>query len=178
MAREGHLISDNTLVKTGYRLLSYIYALYEWDSLHRDSDQDEIHDLTQFEDEEISENLVSLAALARACDDECGGLKRYDDHREGGVGSIKIDAEKTLTAREACNKIIHAEKIQYDLVVSERNPAYDWWYKKQGEDVKGRFKAPALILNGKLPGKDGKPWEARVEIVPFVIAATMWANMG
>lgn len=173
MPKQGHFISNEALIKTGYRVLSFLYATYEWDGLHRDSDPDEIHDLCQFEENEIAENLVSLAALARACDDESGGLKRFDKQRPEGVGYLIVDSKSPLTAREACNKIIHATKIKYVLHLTKRNPIYDSWYKKQGLKIKGNYKAPALILNGE---KYSKPWKARVEVVPFVIATTIWAN--
>ena len=91
-----------------------------------------------------------------------------------GVGVLKPEGEKDkpLTIREACNKIIHAKVVKYDLAWSEENPIWGRWYKDQGRNVRNKYKTPILQLEGT--HQNGRKWEARVELVPFILAASMW----
>jgi hypothetical protein len=57
---------------------------------------------------------------------------------------------ESLTLREACNKIIHAEKIQYDF----HEPA-----------AVDPYLRPYVYLYGK---KDGREWRAKLSIIGFV----------
>lgn len=172
--RTAHSITDSTTIKIGYRLLSYIFAAYDFPVFNRDSDPDPLDDLLQYLDEEISENLITLAAVARACDDELGILASIEPNFPNGVGSLSPMEEdsKPLTVREACNKIIHAKVVEYDLAWADENPIWGHWYKSQGHEVKNKYKTPALKLKGA--NKNGKEWEARVELVPFIYAASLW----
>src|SRR5262245_33632 len=140
--RTAHSITDTTTIKTGYRLLSSIFAAYDFPIFNRDSDPDPLDELLQHADDEISDNLVTLAAKARGTDDELGILKGIELNFANGVGSLTPEGEtaKPLTIREACNKIIHAKVVKYDLAWSEENPIWGQWYKAQGLEVKKRYK--------------------------------------
>lgn len=172
--RTAHNITDATSIKAGYRLLCSLFSAYDFPVFYRDDDPDPLDDFLQYSDEEISQNLVTLAAITRACDDELGMLKDIEPNFPEGVGLLKPEGEKDkpLTIREACNKIIHAKVVNYDLACSEENPIWGRWYKDKGYDVKNKYKTPALQLEGK--HQNGKKWEARVELVPFILAASMW----
>jgi len=175
--RTAHSISDATSTKAGYRLLCSLFTAYDFPVFYRDDDQDPLDVFLQYSDEEMSENLIILAAITRACDDELGMLKYIEPNFPEGVGLLKPDGEKDkpLTIREACNKIIHAKVVEYDFAWSEENPIWGRWYKDQGYDVKKQYKTPALQLKGE--NQKGMKWEAKVELVPFILAASMW-NMG
>lgn len=172
--RTAHCITDATSIKAGYRLLCSLFAAYDFPVFRRDDDPDPLDDFLQYSDEDISENLIKLAAIARACDDELGILKNIEPNFPKGIGQLILEGEKSkpLTIREACNKIIHAKVVEYDFAWSEENPIWGQWFKAQGYEVKNKYKTPALRLRGE--HQNGKQWTARVELVPFVLATSMW----
>jgi hypothetical protein len=154
------------------------FAAYDFESFYRDleepmlRDSDPLDDFRQFEENEISETLLTLAALARACDDEYDLLGIADSSFQLGVGTLTTDkGVEPLTLREACNKIVHAQSLVYDLAKGTENPIWGKWYKDQGHTVTGDFKAPAIIIKGIR--QNGKSWEARIELVPFVYGVSI-----
>lgn len=172
MPQQAHLLSDDTLRGIGYRLLCSIYAEYEWKSLRRDDDPDVLDDFLADSDSEISQLLVSLAALARASDDALDTLSNVAKVFPHGVGTLRTESsEAPLSPREACNKILHAQALRWEFQSSERNPLYENYYRSRGADVKGAFKRPVMIISGELRGK---AWEAALDVVPFVIAVANW----
>ena len=175
--RTGLLINDEPLIKLGHRLLCLFFSAYDFEVFYRDldppvRDPDPLDDLRQFEENEISETLLTLAALARACDDEYGLLGTSGNAFPNGVGALTTDkGVEPLTLREACNKIVHAKSLAYDLAKGCENPIWGKWYKDQGHTVTGDFKAPAIIIKGTR--QNGTDWEARLEIVPFVYGVSL-----
>ena len=88
--------------------------------------------LLQFEQEEMSESILTLAAVARIADDERATLKAIEPNFPDGVGVlIEDDKEIPLTIREACNKIIHSKASRFELQWAEENPIWARWYKAQ-----------------------------------------------
>ncbi|HZV98469.1 MAG TPA: hypothetical protein VFF74_05725 [Methylophilaceae bacterium] len=172
--RTAHSITDSTSIKAGYRLLCSLFAAYDFPVFYRDDDPDPLDAFLQYSDEDMSENLITLAAIARACDDELGALTKIEPNFPKGVGKLIHEGEKSkpLTIREACNKIIHAKVVEYDLAWSEENPIWYEWFKAQEQEVKNQYKTPALKLEGA--HQNGKKWVARVELIPFILATSMW----
>jgi hypothetical protein len=122
--RTAHNITDATLIKAGFRLLSSLFAAYDFLVFSRDDDPNPLDDFLQYSGEELSENLPTLASIARACDDKLGTLKDIEPNFPDGVGLITAQGQnhEPLSIREACNKIIHAKAMKYDLAWSEENP--------------------------------------------------------
>jgi hypothetical protein len=167
----GHFISDDMLVRAGYGLLTSVFAAYDLNDLRRDSDPDPLDDLRRFEDEVQTGRLITLAAVARVLDDDTKQLDGASSAFPGGVGWLEVSGRRThLSIRDACNKIIHARAILYDLSWADENPLWGRWYAAFGHDVRGKFKAPALELSGS---RGSSEWRARVELVPFVIATAL-----
>jgi hypothetical protein len=77
----------------------------------------------------------------------CGTL--YPDWRK------QKKKKEVLTLRQACNKIIHATEISYDLVVPD---------KAHNPDYEGAYIRPRLYLYGEL---DRRRWRAVLSIVDF-----------
>ena len=172
--RKAHNITDATSIKAGYRLLCSLFAAYDFPTFYRDDDQDPLDSFLQYADEEMSENLVTLAAIARACDDELGILKEIEPNFPNGVGLLKSEgkADQPLTIREACNKIIHAKVVTYDFAWSKENPIWGKWFKDRDIEDSNKYKTPALELEGE--HQNGNKWSARVDLVPYILAASMW----
>jgi hypothetical protein len=177
--KSGLQINDEPLVKLGHKLLCLFFSAYDFDAFYRESaeepsmrDPDPLDDLRQFEDDEISETLLTLAALARACDDDYGLLDIANSAFPNGVGTLTSDKGiEPLTLREACNKIVHAQSVVYDLAKGVKNPIWDKWYSDNGHSIHGDFKAPAIIINGAR--QNNKVWEARLELVPFIYGVSI-----
>jgi hypothetical protein len=171
--RQAHFTTDESLVKAGHRFLSSVFAAYDFDLFRRDDDPDPMDDFRRFEDEDQTEALLTLAAIARVTDDELKVLDGTKAAFPDGVGWLEEapDQKAQLSVREACNKIIHADRVEYELAWSDENPLWAGWYRSQGHEVRGRFKAPALMLEG---ARKKERWKARVELVPFVLATAMW----
>jgi len=175
--RSGLLINNEPLIKLGHRLLCLFFSLYDFEAFYREPDArtrdtDPLDNFRQFEENEISETLLTLAALARACDDEYGLLDEANKAFPQGVGTLTEDGKvEPLTVREACNKIIHTQALTYDLAKGGVNPIWDKWYKDQDQTITGDFKAPAVIIDGKR--QNGKDWQARIELVPFVYGVSI-----
>jgi len=168
--REGLMLSDSTITRTGYRLLCSLYAEYEWNSLRRDDEHDVLDDFVAESDDRISEDLVSLAAMARASDDELETLSSLDAVFPNGVGTLTVGAEVSdLSPREACNKVLHARKFHCRLELSDTNPLYEAYYRSQGQTVRGQFKNPILVIEGD---HRRVPWTAEIFAVPFIIATS------
>lgn len=167
-----HSISDTQLAKSGFRVLCIAFAAYEWDQLRRDTDPDPLDRLLQSEEDELSEELLTLSALARANDDALNVLDQSAKCFPDGVGTLTSNGKTVpLSPREACNKIIHARTMRFDTSRSDKNPIWEKWYASQGQSVRGDFKVPALLMEGE-HFKTG-PWKVRLELVSFVYAVAL-----
>ncbi len=123
---QGYPKEEMVLLIDLYRLIS-IFGSSEYISTFR-SDRDDISHYSinaifrNFEYTEISRLLISLAAqLRNILDNNCD----IDEKQEFIVGEIKHqkkEEKEDLLLRDACNKILHAENINFDL--SENNTIY------------------------------------------------------
>src|SRR5204862_7461789 len=86
----GHFISVERVMRLGHQLLCVLLAAYDFPNLYRgDGDPDPLDDLRSLEDSDLSEQLVMLAALARANDDEHQSLSAVKKVLPDGVGTIE-----------------------------------------------------------------------------------------
>jgi hypothetical protein len=150
IAKEGyHPNTQGALVEL-HRLVCIFLASRSFADLRQGPvDQADVLDpLQEPEEEEITRILLSVAITARVIDDreekifelvagQCGTLE------EGGAG-------KLLALREACNKIIHATKIRFDVAANEKGQ---------------RYLNPTMYLYGQR--QNGAPWKASLDIIEF-----------
>ena len=87
--RTAHTITDATSIKAGHRLLCSLFSTYDFPVFYRDSDPDPFDSFLQYSDEVISENLFTLAAIARACDDELGIYAKHRAKLPGRCWHVK-----------------------------------------------------------------------------------------
>ena len=172
----GHFISDEKLIKLAHQMICMMLASYDFPSLYREEysyhDSDPLDDLRQFEDSDFSENLVMLSALARVNDDEIGTLKSLEKNFPEGVGKLTENGKViALTPREACNKVIHANTISFELNRSKEHPIWWRYFKKQGYDVEGNYKDPLIIIEGER--QNGKPWKAEINAINFLLSVSI-----
>lgn len=134
---------------------------------------DAMDTLQGMEETELTNNIVSLAALERANDDCLKGLKKHREIYPEGVGTLyENNEEKPLTAREACNKVIHSTSKEWNLEYTTRHPIYYQIFENRGEFRHGNFKNPILVVYGAK--KNGKVWKASIEMVKWVHAVAFF----
>lgn len=116
--------------------------------------------------------LISSAVTLRIAFDQYSGSRLDPELKNRTCGLLWPNWPKrkkeSLTIREACNKIIHARKIQRDIA----NP--DPYGNPDNPDA---YILPSVYLYGE---KDGEDWRAKLLIVDFVKRATAvwWRLVG
>jgi hypothetical protein len=112
-----YVVDGNGIVLELYRLLSIFYASKQFAQLNTSLHDDSVAYLLSFQESEITRILTSAAVAARIVDDRDN---RYLDEHDIECGELIQDLNDQkkklpLSLREACNKIIHARKIHYDV---------------------------------------------------------------
>lgn len=103
----------------------------------------------KFEESKVSEILISLAIMSRSFLDS--NIVNIDTNKEDHVGYIIIHGkEKKLSFRESCNKIVHAEHINFDI--------------NKSESVQDGFLSPIVYLYGVY---QCDKWKVTINIVDF-----------
>lgn len=150
--KAGHFPNTSNTVLELHRLLSLFLASKSFAALRTNfpgEGFDPIFQIQEVEEDEITRLLLTLAVTARVIDDRqghvlervgsnCGKLKKNIDEHD----------DEILSLREACNKIIHAKKIHFDLE----------------EDAGQSYLNPFIYLYGD---HNGKSWKATLDIVAF-----------
>lgn len=151
--KEGHLPRTETAMLELYRLMSTFLASKGFADLrthYPGEGHDPIYLLQECEEDEITRILLMLAVTARVIDDREG---RIYDLVGGTCGTLQKDVSKAfteeLTLREACNKIIHAKKIRFDIE----------------ENGKGQvFFNPVIYMYGTHGGLE---WKTTLDVIAF-----------
>jgi hypothetical protein len=115
------------------------------------------HDFSRYlERSEISRLLISIAATSRNNLDQMhSAITGLDGLPEDDVGELipkwdENDVTERLAFREACNKILHAQKITFNA--------------NQDQDWKTCYLFPTVYLYGE---KSGVQWRATLDIFRF-----------
>jgi hypothetical protein len=151
---QGLRIDPERVRLLSFRLLTIYLASKELNSL-RDGEYDSGPDvLSQYERPEIEHLLLQIAILCRTADDNAIAGKTLYDRYNPIVGKLYPDISKPeftkLGLREACNKIIHQEKVNYEVVEGE----YKW----------NRYLEPTLYIYGT---QNNTKWKAELDVKEF-----------
>lgn len=160
LRRDGFFFQVETFRLDLYRLLSFFYASAGFARLRGRMESSSVADLAdEFEESEITLLLVTIAARVRVVQDRDKGMfRRIKAH----CGQLVPDCgcpRKTepLTLREACNKIIHAKRFNFDVrTLKVKDEGY------VGTQIALR---PYVHLYGE---NNGTPWKATLDIEEFV----------
>lgn len=167
--REGFFFDEAMFKLDLYRLITCFYSSVTFAEFGEGVDSDSVRDLQgAFEENEIIRLLVSVATAVRIMDEREESFSRKFKFE---CGSLIIDlaipnAVIDLTIREACNKIIHARKFNWDVeqLKDEGNLPYPTT----------RYLVPTVYLYGD---KDGKAWKAVLDVTKFVRHnAALWSG--
>ena len=150
--RSSYIIDGNLITLELYRLLSIFYASEKFATINTTNHDDPVSILLGYQDSEITRILTSSAISARIIDDRDD---RYLGEHSTSCGQLIPDLNNpnshiALTLREACNKIIHAIKIHYDIT----------------ELATGlRYVNPTIYYYGRFKGKE---WKATLDVEEYV----------
>lgn len=150
--KEGHFPNTENTVVELHRLLSIFLASKNFAKLcthYPGEGFDPVYKIQEVETDEITRILLSLAITARVIDNredrvfgllgsDCGTLQR-------DMNEQRLDV---LDIREACNKIIHAEKVRFDV-------------EELGVQ---RYLNPFIYLYGT---QQGKSWRTQLDVIKF-----------
>ncbi len=111
----------------------------------------------EFEYSEISRRLLSAAIICRNKIQTEGN--EMQNNRKIGILKYEKLKNKELNLNQACNKIIHASNINFDLT--------------NNSNIKSGYLRPIIYLYGKEFSKKDKmdlEWKATLKIFPFIKA--------
>ena len=167
--RDGYFFDAGSFRLDLYRLITCFYSSVAFARYGEDIDHDPIRNLQgEYEGNEIVRLLVNISVQARIMDDRdallssrfllhCGLLVPNLDNPQKDI---------PLTLREACNKVIHAKKFNWDVeqLKDEGNLPYPTT----------QYLTPRIYLYG-LHGKS--KWKATLDISKFVkYNASLWSG--
>lgn len=157
--REGYFFGTESFRLDLYRLLCCFLASHEFAKLRGRTITSKVAELDdQFSEFEIMRLLVDIAVKTRIVQDrEREHLRRLTAECGYLIPDVtKPRSRQKLTLREACNKIIHAKKFNFDT----RN------IRVKDEHYVGTEAAlrPFVFLYGQ---QDGAKWKAQLDIIQF-----------
>jgi len=170
MYEQGFYAWEGTLKHTAYILMCQLLSMESFGKLAYFSDApDAVNDLLGWGDAELNKNIMSLAAFARANDDARKGLARHSEHHPTGVGTLtQDDTEEALTAREACNKLIHSKSSKLIFETTRAHPLYAEAYRLNNIEDDSEYRLPFLEVTGER--QNGREWTARVDMIKWIFA--------
>ncbi len=167
--RRGHVF-DTTPQRRDLWLLLLIFladrSLAELTAVEFYADGYEQHILglsSEFAEDEITRILLSSAIALRVMDDRDGGVLDKLD----ACGQLQADSSapevEPFSMREACNKIVHATKVNYDIERLDGGPVEELG-----------ISPPYLCSTVYLYGTHRKvPWRCSLDVIRFIRGAAI-----
>lgn len=160
----GHRPNTETALLELSRLLAIFLASKSFAALRKAHPEypDVLDPLVEAQDDEITRILLTLAIIARVIDDREEGALDFIANEWCGDLEENVAAKphhilvKHLSIRDACNKIIHAKRVHFDVDTDE-----------QGQ----KYLNPFIYLYGKR--QNGATWRATLDVLKF---ATQYAQ--
>lgn len=160
-AYQGYPIESVLIELQIYHLLTVFCASQKLHQLAAIKDNDELDTMRQrFEESEACRLLISVAIMLRNLMDATSpeAIKLRMREQDAIVGTLQPDERETtserLLFRDACNKIIHAYHINFDM--DEEKPR------------KMNYINPTIYLYGE---HHGSKWRATIDVVDFARCA-------
>jgi hypothetical protein len=147
--KEGYKPNTKTAILELHRLVCIFLASRQFADLREGATSllDTWDCLQESEEDEITRILLSVAITARVIDDLADGVFDFVALDCGVLEQGK--SVSGLSLREACNKIIHATKIRFDVDCNAAGQEYV---------------NPFIYLYGE---KGGVPWRATLHVLEF-----------
>lgn len=166
-----------TEAKIKEHAVAALFALYGSDELSKyappDGSNEGFGELSSLGIEIFEGHIVALAAMVRAVDEQFDSLAVHQKRNPGGVGTLETEkGSKILTAREACNKIIHANEAKLEWKVLNAHPLYEQIYQAKYGEFGQEYKVPFLRVMGT---HRGDKWHATINLILWVHAVCFFA---
>jgi len=161
----GATVEAERIRQSIFRVLSVIQASQEYPTLHSAESQavkpTPLYALiTEHAEPQLVEGLL-LIAVALRVHNERHGRKLFDN--AGDVGYLNETTRSSLSMKDACDKIIHADDLRLG------GGTKPWEVKEFDRQLPG----PYVIATAHLRGINRrKPWKADLDIWAFCEAAT------
>jgi hypothetical protein len=148
---DGHMPNTQTVSLELYRLLSIFLSSKSFAELRTGTGEEwePIAHMEEHQEDEITRILLAVSITARVLDDR---HNQCFDLAAGSCGILTdhLGEESPLSLREACNKIIHARVIHYDVLETpERQP----------------YLEPFMYFYGER--QNGAEWKAVLHVIDF-----------
>lgn len=145
----GYWIDPNSVYTDLHNLLCIFLADEKYSKIIKGS-KDPLWELASLAEKEITRILINSAIVARIIDDQKDSSSSFSA-QSLECGLLIVDNKKSiLTLREACNKIIHAKNIGFEITETA---------------TKYSFVESKILLTGK---KNGKNWDAEINVVDYI----------
>jgi hypothetical protein len=158
-SESSHRIDPNAYFLEIYRLLCHVLASAAISEVQRGFRRNLFN--TAFQRSEISRLLIHVATYYRVkYDDGSWEHAPWLHEQYEGVGVLvddveQPDASRSLAFREACNKVIHAKRVNFDG-------------SPDSEESIGALNATVHLYGERL----GRQWKAQIDLVEFCRAAS------
>ncbi len=151
VAKEGYRPNTDSLLLELHRLLAIFLSSKGFAELRGDAGNNAhpFDYLQEREEDEITRILLAVAVNARVIDDR---EQRVFDLFSLDCGVlVESGVENGLSLRDACNKILHAQKFRFDLSETE---------------ARQQYLNPVIYLYGER--QNGGAWKATLNVIAFV----------
>ena len=163
--RDGFFFDGETIRPDLYRLLSCFYASADFARLAvRQGSREKVAELAgDYQEFEVTRLLVTIAATVRVVlDRDRDVVPRVKTKCGSIVANAGSRENKPLSLRDACNKIIHAKKFNFDVRKIRI---------RDGHMTRIKYALnPVMHLYGE---QDRVPWKATLDILGFVACTTV-----
>lgn len=159
--RQGHLFDPDVVRRELWHLLLIFLADKPLVVLSEEGDRAGrtligLH--SEFSEYEITRILMNSAITLRILDDRDGGVLQHVEP----CGELQSrDLVEALTFREACNKIVHATRVNFDIERLDGKPLGQ-------PSTEPTFMNPKIYLYGM---RQGAEWRAVLDIIAYVHGA-------
>lgn len=166
-------LTSETVHKHAFSLLATLFGMEEvWKLTPPSGDHEVFVELHSEGTEQFQMHMISLAMLARIKDQGLNTLAKHADKYSEGVGELFENGSRApLTAREACNKVIHAQSAKIEWEQVSDHPVYHKIYLEKYGAHDEKLRHPFILLSGKHHKKE---WSARINVVQWVYAVTAY----
>lgn len=176
MRDQGFFATEDAIQEQATSVLADFYALYEMQQYTIFEDpRDTFYYVQGLIADRLERAILTLASLARANDDGGEGFRLHSKKRPEGVGTlIEVETTSVLTAREACNKIIHAKTAKFAFDEERGHPIYQHLLVRDFGEFDRTFKRPKIYVTGERHG--GKGWAATIDVVLWIHAVMHYST--
>lgn len=176
MREQGFFTTEEAIQEQATSVLSDFYALYEMEQYAIfDDPRDSFYYMHGLIADRLERAILTLASLARANDDGGEGFRLHKEKRPQGVGTlVEEHATSILTAREACNKIIHAKTAKFLLEEENGHPIFQELLVRDLGEFDCSYKRPKIQVTGERQG--GKEWAAVIDVVLWIHAVMHYST--